>query len=61
MFVCEGKTVGKIGEVDEKGERELVLVVSVRERQGMGHDTWMTFSFFKTQRCAFLSFAAPEP
>ena len=30
MFVCEGETVGKIGEVDEKGERELVLVGSVR-------------------------------
>ena len=30
MFVCEGETVGKTGEVDEKGERELVLVVSVR-------------------------------
>ena len=30
MLVCEGETVGKIREVDEKGERELVLVVSVR-------------------------------
>ena len=29
-LVCEGETVGKIGEVDEMGERELVLVVSVR-------------------------------
>ena len=28
--VCEGETVGKTGEVDEMGERELVLVVSVR-------------------------------
>ena len=28
--VCVGETVGKIGEVDEMGERELVLVVSVR-------------------------------
>ena len=27
---CVGETVGKIGEVDEKGERELVLEVSVR-------------------------------
>ena len=30
MLVCEGETVGKIGVVDEKGERALVLVVSVR-------------------------------
>ena len=29
-LVCDGETIGKIGEVDEKGERELVLVVSVR-------------------------------
>ena len=29
-LVCEGETVGKKGEVDEMGERELVLVVSVR-------------------------------
>ena len=30
-LVCAGETVGKIGEVaDETGERELVLVVSVR-------------------------------
>ena len=29
-LVCKGETVGKIGKVDEKGERELVLVVSVR-------------------------------
>ena len=29
-LVCEGETVGKIGEADEMGERKLVLVVSVR-------------------------------
>ena len=29
-LVCEGETVGKIGEIDAVGERELVLVVSVR-------------------------------
>ena len=29
-LVCVGETVGKVGEVDEIGERELVLVVSVR-------------------------------
>ena len=36
---CLGETVGKVGEV---GERELVLVVSVRCGRGMRHDTWMT-------------------
>ena len=30
VLVCEGETVGKIGEADGMGERELVLVVSVR-------------------------------
>ena len=30
VLVCEGETVGQVGEVDEKGERELVLVVSVK-------------------------------
>ena len=30
VLVCEGETVGKIGDVDEKGESELVLVVSVK-------------------------------
>ena len=29
-LVCVGETVGKIGEVDEMGGRDLVLVVSVR-------------------------------
>ena len=29
-LVCVGETVGKIGVVGEMGERELVLVVSVR-------------------------------
>ena len=29
-LVCVGEPVGKIREVDETGERELVLVVSVR-------------------------------
>ena len=29
-LVCAGETVGKLGEVDEKGERELLLVVRVR-------------------------------
>ena len=30
MPVCKGETVGKVGEVDEMGVRELVLLVSVR-------------------------------
>ena len=29
-LLFKGETVGKIGEVDEMGERELVLVVSVK-------------------------------
>ena len=29
-LVCVGETVGNMGEVDETGERELVLVVRVR-------------------------------
>ena len=29
-LVCVGEAVGKTGEEDEMGERELVLVVSVR-------------------------------
>ena len=50
-LVCEGKAVGKIREVDEMGERELVLVVSV---------TWMTI-VSGTQLCATLSLPALEP
>ena len=51
--MCESETVGKVREVDEMGERELVLVVSVRCVKGMRHDTWMTIVLW-TQRCAFL-------
>ena len=29
-LLCVGETVGKIGKVDEMGERELVLVIIVR-------------------------------
>ena len=29
-LVCKRETVGKMGEVDEMGERELVLVVGVK-------------------------------
>ena len=54
-FVCVGGTVGKIGEV---GERELVLVVSVRS--GMRHDTWLTMVLV-THTCAILSLPALEP
>ena len=35
-----GEIVEKIGEV---GERELVIVGQCQVRQGMRHDTWMTF------------------
>ena len=42
--VCKSETVGNVGEVDEKGERELVLV---------RHYTWMTI-VLGTQRCAIL-------
>ena len=41
-LVCVAETVGKMGEVDEMGERELVLVNSVRCGKEMRHDTWMT-------------------
>ena len=54
---CEGETVGKIGEVHEMGERELVLVVSVK----CGKERDMTRGCSRTQRCAFMSFAALEP
>ena len=33
-LVCKGETVGKVREVDEMGERELVLVVSVKCGKG---------------------------
>ena len=59
-LVCVGETVGKIGEVDEMGERELVLVVSAR----CGKERDMTRSMtivFGTQRCAILSLPAFEP
>ena len=61
-FVCKSETVEKIGEVDEMGERELVLVVSgqCQVRQGVRHDTWMTIAS-RTQRCAILSLPALEP
>ena len=48
-LVCQGETVGKIGEVGQ-----------YQVRQGMRHDTWMTL-VLGTQRCAILSFAALEP
>ena len=54
-IVCKGETVGEIGEVDEVGERELVLVVGVRCGKGMRHDTWMTFVSGTQKMCN------PEP
>ena len=53
-LVCEGETVGKIGEMDEMSERELVLGSQCQVRQGMRHDAWMTI-VLGTQRCAILS------
>ena len=41
-LVCEGETVGKIGEVDEMGERENLCLWSVPSAAKMRHDTWMT-------------------
>ena len=34
-LVCAGETVGKVGEVDEMGERELVLVVRCGKERDM--------------------------
>ena len=59
-FFFEGETVGKIGEVDEMGERETCACGQCQVPQGMRHDTWMT-TVVGTQRCAILSFAALEP
>ena len=39
--MCKSETAGKIGEADEMGERELVLVVSVR--CGKGRDMTLDF------------------
>ena len=57
--MCKGEDVGKAREIDEMGERELVLVVSVRWAKDET-DTWKTM-VLETQRCAMLSFAALEP
>ena len=60
-LVCAGETVGKIGEVDEMGERERTCACCQRQvRQGTRHGTWMTI-VSETQRCAILSRAALEP
>ena len=58
-LVCEGETVGKIGEVDEMGERELFACGQCQVRQGMRHDTWMTI-VLGTQRCAILNLEPRE-
>ena len=58
-LVCVGETVGKIGEVDEMGERECACG-QCQVRQGARHDTWMTI-VQGTQRCAILSLTALEP
>ena len=58
-LVSEGVTVGKIGEVDEMDERELVLVVSVRcgKRRDMTRGRQM---FLRIQRCAILELEPRE-
>ena len=49
-LVCKGETVGKIGEVNEMGERELVPVVSVG--CGKGRDKTVDDNCFKdTKMC----------
>ena len=47
-LVCEGKTVGKVGEVDEMGES---AGGECQVRQRARRDTWMTI-VLETQRCA---------
>ena len=55
MYV--GEIVGKIGEV---GERELVIVVSVRCGKELDMTRGMTI-VSRTQRCAILSLPTLEP
>ena len=57
-LVSECETVGKVGEVDEMGERELVVTVRCGKERDV--DTWMTI-VSRTHRCAILSLAALEP
>ena len=52
-LVCEGETVGQIGEVDEMDERETCACGQCQVRQRRRHDTWMTI-VSGTQRCAIL-------
>ena len=49
-LVCKGETVGKVGEVDEMGERELVPGGQCQVRQRTRHDTWMTI-VLRTEMC----------
>ena len=58
-LVCKGETVGKVGEVDEMGERTGACG-QCQVRQGKRHDTRMTI-VLGTPRCAIRSFAALEP
>ena len=51
MLVCEGETVGKIGEMDEMGERELCACGQCQVRQGMRHDMRMTIILKDTKMC----------
>ena len=57
-LVCKGETVGKIGEVDEMGERELSIVVSVK--CGKEWDMTRGWQLFLGHK-DILSFATLEP
>ena len=59
-LVCVGETVGKVGEVDEMGEKRTCAFGQCQVRQGVRHDTWMTL-VLGTQMCAILSLPALEP
>ena len=59
-LVCTGDTVGKMGRGGWNGWERTCACGQCQVRQGMRHDTWMTF-VFGTQRCAILCFAALEP
>ena len=62
VLVCAGETVGKIGDVDEKGERDLVLVVSVRcGKEGDMTRGRQLFQGHKDAQSSSLSLATLEP
>ena len=52
VFVCKSETIGEIGEMDEMGERELVLVVSVG---GKGLDVTRRWQLFQGHQGVFFA------